>query len=102
MRALLAYGRGALPVEIPGSAEVEVLEKRPVAPLADPVAALREGLAAPIAARPLRELARGRRNAVIVVSDRTRPVPNALLLPPLLAELHAGGIPAPAVFQSRR
>jgi nickel-dependent lactate racemase len=97
MRAALAYGRGELAVEIPGSAETVVLEKRPVAPLADPEAALRAGLAAPIAAPPLRELARGRRDAVIVVSDRTRPVPNALLLPPLLDALREGGLPAEAV-----
>jgi nickel-dependent lactate racemase len=97
MRAALAYGRGELAVEIPGSAEAVVLEKRPVAPLADPEAALRAGLAAPIAAPPLRELARGRRDAVIVVSDRTRPVPNALLLPPLLDALREGGLPAGAV-----
>jgi nickel-dependent lactate racemase len=97
MRAALAYGRGELAVEIPGSAETVVLEKRPVAPLADPEAALRTGLAAPIGAPPLRELAHGRRDAVIVVSDRTRPVPNAVLLPPLLDALREGGLPAEAV-----
>ncbi|TFG94208.1 MAG: nickel-dependent lactate racemase [Myxococcales bacterium] len=97
MRVHLAYGRGDLAVELPGSARVDVLEKRPVAPLADPDSALRAALAAPIATPPLRELARGRRNAVIVVSDRTRPVPNACLLPPLLDALREGGLPPEAV-----
>ena len=97
MRVRLAYGRGELAVELPGSARVDVLEKRPVAPLADPEGALRQALAAPIAAAPLRELARGRRDAVIVVSDRTRPVPNARLLPPLLDALREGGLPPEAV-----
>jgi nickel-dependent lactate racemase len=94
MRVELAYGRGALAVEIPETAcaEVRLLEKADVAPLPDPVAALRHALETPIGSRPLRELARGRRDAVIVVSDRTRPVPNALILPPILDALHEGGL----------
>jgi len=99
MRIELAYGRGALPIEIPEPpcAKLRVLEKAPVAPLSDPASALRAALEAPIQARPLRELARGRRDAVIVISDRTRPVPNALLLPPILDALRAGGLAADRV-----
>ncbi len=99
MRVELAYGRGLLPVEIPEQAcgEVSILEKAEVTPLADPDHALRTALEAPIEARPLRALARGRRDAVIVISDRTRPVPNALLLPPILDALREGGLPADRV-----
>lgn len=102
MRVALAYARGRIEVELPDAAlragaKLDVLEKRAVAAIADPSAALREALASPLGARPLRELARGRRDAVIVVSDRTRPVPNALLLPPLLAALREGGLPEAAV-----
>jgi nickel-dependent lactate racemase len=97
VRVRLAYGRADLAVELPDSARVDVLEKQPVAPLADPDRALRDALAAPIEAPPLRDLARGRRDAVIVVSDRTRPVPNARLLPPLLDALREGGLPPEAV-----
>lgn len=98
----LAYGQGELRVSLPeppagGRARVDVLRKAEVTPLARPEAALREGLAAPLSCEPLRALARGRRDAVIVVSDRTRPVPNALLLPPLLDALRAGGMPPEAV-----
>jgi nickel-dependent lactate racemase len=99
MRIALAYGRGALPVEIPQAAcaELRIVEKAERTPLADPDGALRAALEAPIGARPLRELARGRRDAVIVISDRTRPVPNALLLPPILDALREGGLPADRV-----
>ena len=99
MRIALAYARGALPVEIPEAAcgELHVLEKAERTPLADPDGALRAALEAPIGARPLRELARGRRDAVIVISDRTRPVPNALLVPPILDALREGGLPADRV-----
>jgi nickel-dependent lactate racemase len=101
MRVELDYGRGRLPLDLPGNGPgaplVEVLEKKPLPPLADPEASLRAGLARPIGAPPLAALARGRRNAVIVVSDRTRPVPNALILPPLLEALRSGGLPPEAV-----
>ncbi len=65
-----------------------------VPPLADPVAALVEAVNRPIGAPPLAELARGRRDAVIVVCDITRPAPNRLMLPPIIAALNRGGIPS--------
>ena len=80
-----------------GPSRVDVLHKAPVPPLADPAAALQRALESPNGAAPLRTLARGRRDAVIVVSDRTRPVPNALLLPPMLDALRRGGLPPEAV-----
>src|SRR5262245_65528546 len=93
MRVALAYGRGELEIELPAGVRVDVLEKVPVPPLADPAREIERALASPIGTRPLEELARGRRDAVIVVSDRTRPVPNALLLPPILAALARAGLP---------
>jgi nickel-dependent lactate racemase len=62
--------------------------------LADPVATLRASLAAPAGARPLAEEARGARSACVLVCDLTRPVPNGILLPPILRALLEGGIPA--------
>ena len=93
MRVRIAYGRGDLPLELPDGLDVRVLEKHSVTPLADPAGTLAAALETPIEAPPLRELARGRHDAVIVVSDRTRPVPNALILPPILDALRAGGLP---------
>jgi nickel-dependent lactate racemase len=102
MHTALAYGRGSIDLELPderlgAGARVELLEKHPVPAIHDPDNALRSALEAPIDSSPLRELARGRRDAVIVISDRTRPVPNAAILPPLLEELRAGGLPLAAV-----
>jgi nickel-dependent lactate racemase len=93
----LDYGRGRLELDLPAGHPLDVLEKKEVPALADPEAALRAAVAAPLGAPPLRELARGRRDAVVVVSDRTRPVPNALLLPPLLEALAEAGLPPEAV-----
>lgn len=92
MEIRLDYGRTGLTVQLPDDIDVSVLEPRPAAPLADPVAAVAAALAAPIASPPLVELARGRRDAAVVISDKTRPIPYGVVLPPLLAALEAGGI----------
>ena len=97
MRVALDHGHGRLEIALPDGHPVDVVEKAPLPPLARPERAVRESLEMPVGSPPLRVLARGRRNAVIVVSDATRPVPNALLLPPILDALERGGIPARAV-----
>ena len=98
LRVTLDYGRTGLDVELPAERVVGPLEIRDVPPLEDPEGAVAAALEAPIAARPLRELARGRRDACILVCDITRPVPNATILRPLLGVLHAAGIPRERVL----
>jgi nickel-dependent lactate racemase len=92
MRVTLDYGRTGLPVELPDERVVGPLALRPAPPIADPAAAIADALAHPIGSRPLADLARGRHNACILVCDITRPVPNALILPPLLRVLEQQGI----------
>ena len=87
MQIRLAYGKSGLPLELPDDACVEVIENRFVAALADPVAALRDALRAPLQARPLRELAGPQDSVAIVFSDITRPTPNHILLPAVLEQL---------------
>jgi nickel-dependent lactate racemase len=91
MRVTLDYGRTGLPVELPDHT-IGPLHIRPAEPLARPQVALEEALAHPIGTPPLAELARGRKNACILVCDITRPVPNQLILPPILRTLEANGI----------
>jgi nickel-dependent lactate racemase len=92
MRIKLDYGRTGLDVELPDDRVVGPLAIRPAPPLVNPAAALDAALANPIGCRPLAEIARGRRNACILVCDITRPVPNRLILPPLLRTLEGQGI----------
>ncbi len=54
---------------------------------------IRRALAQPIGTPPFREIARGRRDAVVVVEDLTRPARLSEVLPHVLAEIHAAGIP---------
>ena len=93
MRVRLEYGRTGLEVELPDRNVVKCLGYQAQAPLADPAGSLDDCLAHPTGTPPLAELARGRPSAGVVISDVTRPVPNAVLLPPLLDILEQSGIP---------
>jgi nickel-dependent lactate racemase len=93
MRITLNYGRTGLPVELPDERVAAVLHMHRVPVLEDPEGAVARALAAPLGTPPLRELTAGKRSACIVVSDITRPVPNRVILRPLLQALEAGGIP---------
>lgn len=94
MRVRLDYGKTGLNVELPGNGKVVgPLSIREAPPLANPQAALEAALANPIGTAPLAELAKGKKDACIVICDITRPVPNQLLLPPILRTLEEAGIP---------
>jgi lactate racemase len=92
MRVKLRYGRQGLEVELPDGNVRHVLRLNRLPKIADPRAVAVEALQDPIGVAPLAQIARGRRDAVIVVSDITRPVPNRLILPPILDSLQAAGI----------
>ncbi len=93
MRFRLDYGKTGLDVELPDGCVTKRLGYRRVDPLADPAASAIERIASPDAGPPLAELARGRRDACVVICDITRPVPNRVILPPLLRTLEESGIP---------
>lgn len=93
----LRYGRDGLTVELPDRSVAAVLRQEQIPPLDDPVQSLRDALADPIETRPLSEIADGRANACIVVSDITRPVPNPVILPPILETLARAGLPSDSV-----
>jgi nickel-dependent lactate racemase len=90
----LAYSRGTLPVSLPDDCDVQLLRKVPLQPLADPDGAVEQAYARPVGGPPLEELARGKSSACILICDITRPVPNGLILPPMIRTLLAAGIEA--------
>jgi nickel-dependent lactate racemase len=93
MQIDLRYGRGNLAVQLPDDLDVTVIRKPAMPVIPDAAAAMASALSTPVAARPLAEEARGARSACILICDITRPVPNGLVLPPLVRELLAAGVP---------
>jgi len=92
MKIDLLYGRKGLTVDLPEEVRAQVIRKHPMPLLADPVGAVRRALEKPAACPSLSELAKGKKNACILICDITRPVPNGLILPPLVESLTRAGI----------
>ena len=93
----LDYGKSGLLVHLPDRLAVRTLAYQSATPIAEQPnrtdrEALQDVLNNPTDAPPLSQIIRGRSSATIVICDITRPVPNQLILEPLLEALHAGGI----------
>jgi len=93
MRFKLEYGRTGLVVDLPEKHLVRSLAYKDATPVSDPVGAIRSAIERPIGTPPLAQIARGRREACVVICDITRPVPNRLILPQVLGTLQGAGIP---------
>jgi len=93
MRIHLAFGKTGLALDLPGGYGYRTLEARSATPLPDPRSALEAALDEPIATPGIEALAQGKRSAAISVCDITRPAPNRMTLPPLLARLERAGVP---------
>ncbi len=91
--ARLEYGSTEVAVEVPD--EADILGAGRVAPLGDPAAEVRSSLEEPTGTPALRDLARGRSRAAVVVSDNTRPVPYrgpSGILAPVITVLKEAGV----------
>lgn len=87
----LPYGRGFLPVSIDEQHLSAVLTANPdVTSGEDAAAMIERALKEPIGTPTLQELARGKNNVVVIISDHTRPVPSKLILPPMLKAVRQG------------
>ena len=92
MRIKLEFGRNGLWIDVPDRNLAAVLDRpdRPAAP--DPAAAVEQAIGSPIGCEPLEQLARGSRSACVVISDCTRPVDHAAILPPIIRGLERAGV----------
>ena len=90
MKLTLDYGAHGLEAEVPDDAHVLHMADAPELEAMDE--RIEQALCHPIGTPSLAALAQGRRNACVVISDITRPVPNATILPPILRILEQAGI----------
>jgi len=88
----LPYGTGKIDVRIPEENLIGVYSPKDIRPVPDVKREVIRALANPIGSRPLRELARGARRAVIVADDNTRLTPTDRMIPVLLDEMNAAGL----------
>jgi nickel-dependent lactate racemase len=92
----IPYGRTKLTLRLNGAFQPELLAPAHVEPAADPVAAVRQALSCTVGGVRLADFAHAR-SVAIAVNDKTRPVPHAVLLPPLLQTLEQLGIAPSAI-----
>ena len=93
MRVNMKYGRGEIGVDVPNPNLISVLASQEFPPIGNPEQAILDALETPIDSPALSEVAKNRKSATIVISDITRPVPNKLILPPMLRIIEEQGVP---------
>jgi len=97
MNITLNYGKTTTSFALPEKNYVGSLNPRDVPGAKNGPDAVRHALENPIGGPRLRELVSSGDRVVVLVSDITRPAPSRILLPPLLDELSAAGVPASAI-----
>ena len=88
----LPYGKGTIHADVPAKNLIGVYSPKDIRPVADVKGEVIRALKNPIGSRPLRELAKGARKAVIVADDNTRLTPTDKIIPILLDEMNAAGV----------
>jgi nickel-dependent lactate racemase len=86
------YGHAIASFQIPKENFGELLRPNKVSIPADAGRVVAEAIANAIGTPPLEQVARGKREAVIIADDLTRPTPVSVVVPLLLGHLNAGGI----------
>lgn len=88
----LPFGREKIVASIPDERLAGVLQSKAhdYKPAAGESELVRQALENPIASPRLRELAKGKKNIVIISSDHTRPVPSKVILPEMVKEIREG------------
>ena len=88
------FGDKEVTINLPQERVINVVEGKPVLPVTDVEAAVKEALNKPIGTPPLKEVVQLGDKVVIIASDITRKwARHDLFLPTLLNELNAAGIP---------
>ncbi len=90
MKVYLAYGEEGIEVELPKGATI--LKPEDTSGLAEPKQAVTKSIEDPIGLPALRDLIEAGNRVAVVVSDITRPVPNAILLVPILDAIQSKGV----------
>ncbi len=93
MRMEFGYGKGTQTVEIPDQNLIAVLTANEMEHERRGADAVDYALEHPIGARKLREVAKAGQKVAVITSDISRPLPSYDVLPSVVRELNAAGVP---------
>lgn len=90
-KVVFPYGKETITHEFSDSElrGVLVSELHSYVPEESGIPLIKKAMASPIGSPKLSELARGKKNIVIIASDHTRPVPSKIIIPPMLEEIRS-------------
>ena len=91
MRFELGYDKATVPLEVPAKNVLKVLVPNPVEVGITGSAEVRRAIQSPIGMARLANLVKPGEKIVIITSDVTRPLPTAIVLPPVLDEIALAG-----------
>jgi nickel-dependent lactate racemase len=91
-KILLPYGKEKIHITIPQKNLLKICLLKGVPGVEDNIKAIKETIENPIGSPTIPKIAQGKRSAVVICTDITRPTPDKLLIPPILDELNKGGI----------
>ena len=86
----IPYGQGEQSTDIPEPAEILLSDIQSLKACPDENLTVLEAMKAPVASPTLSELAKGKKKAVLIISDHTRPVPSRVIIPHMLREMRTG------------
>jgi len=101
MKHHINYGRKTLTLDVPPRRLAGVLSPKPVTPVKDVASAVNRALKRPIESPPMSAMLKGKKSALIITVDHTRPSPRPLLLPVLEACDAAGVAPTIIIAPGR-
>ncbi|MEM2319492.1 MAG: nickel-dependent lactate racemase [Candidatus Bathyarchaeia archaeon] len=94
MDIVLPYGKEkTITLALPDENIFFIADRGHAPPLENPREEIKKALGKPVGLDPLRKLVKARDRVVIVGDDNTRPTPQSLIVPVLLDELNAAGVP---------
>ena len=91
-KIFLPYGREKITITIPKRNLLKICLLKDTPGVEDSVKSIKEAINNPIGSPIIPKIAQGKRTAVVICTDITRPTPDQLLIPPILDELNKGGI----------
>ncbi len=92
----LPLGKGHIEVDVPNT--IAVAEPHYMAPVPDPRMEIRRAIENPVGSPRLKDIARGKKNAAIVVNDITRPYQGGLMVLEIARELALAGFTDDQIF----
>jgi nickel-dependent lactate racemase len=93
MKIAIEYGKGHVRFSLPRGRLAAVIEPKEVRPIVDLAGAIELAFDRPVASKPLDQVLKGAKTALILTVDHTRPSPRPMLLP-LLARCERAGVRA--------